>query len=132
MTTFYPNDDDVEGSEPQARLEILYEAAERYKAAILDVVASTVNLTDAVDGSKRRMTPKEMKVAYNWQEIAKLMREIREMPEANPEAKKTKAQYLTRLAEIYEALRAAKMPKLEAVRMALMNEAKQLNSGLTP
>jgi hypothetical protein len=32
------------------------------------------------------------------------------------------------LASVYEVLRAARMPKLEAVRMALMNEATQLRS----
>jgi len=128
MTIFYPHDDDVEGSELKARLEILFEAAERYRAAILDV-SSAINLSEST-GEKRRMTPREMKVAYNWQEVAKALREIRELAESSPETKKTKAQHLARLAEIYEVLRAAKMPKLEAVRMALTNEANQLGGGL--
>jgi hypothetical protein len=126
-TLFYPNDDDVEGSEPKARLEILMEAAERYKAAVLDP-GSAVNLVDAIDGSKRRMTPREMKVAFNWQEIAKVMRQVREMPETTVPTKTSKAEHLSKLASVYEVLRAARMPKLEAVRMALMNEATQLRS----
>lgn len=125
MTTFYPHDEDVEGSTPQARLDLLLEAAERYKAVVLDVnSASDVGLN--AEGLKRRVTPKDIKVAFNWQEIAKVMREIREMPEAPDTSKQLKSTLLTKLASVYEVLRAAKMPKLEAVRMALMNEANQL------
>ena len=40
--------------------------------------------------------------------------------------KLAKADHLKKLAEVYEVLRAARMPKLEAVRLALMNESMQL------
>ncbi len=52
-----------------------------------------------------------------------VLREVREMPEADRSARIAKADLLTKLAEIYEVLRAAKMPRLEAVRIALMSEA---------
>jgi hypothetical protein len=122
--TFYPHDEDMNGS-LQEKLEILMEAAERYKAAVLDVgTAAIVNAE-----GKKRLTPREIKLAFNWQEIAKILQEIRSMPEVNVSSKANKADRLARLAEIYEVLRAAKMPKLEAVRMALMNEAGQLRAG---
>ena len=76
----------------------------------------------------KRITPKEIKVAFNWQEVAKLMREIREMPENNASSKATKADRLTRLSEIYEVLRGAKMPKLETVRASLLGEANHLRA----
>ena len=98
------------------------EAAERYRGAVLDSAAQAAK-------SQKRMVPREMPVAFNWQEIAKALRQIREMPEGSGSAKLTKIECLTRLADIYEVLRAAKMPKLEAVRIALMNEAKQLRGG---
>lgn len=122
---FFPHADDLDTGTLQEKLEVLMEAAERYKTAVMEVKASTAE-------AKKGMTPREMTVALNWQEIAKLMREIREMPESNPGNKAKKATHLARLGEIYEVLRAAKMPKLEAVRIALMNEAKQLqaSSGL--
>ena len=118
---FYPHDDDVELGSLQEKLEVMMEAAERYKAVVLD---TTTPIMD--NDGKRRLTPREIRVAFNWQEIAKMLREIRELPESSPSSKVTKAERLTRLAEIYEVLRGAKMPKLEAVRIALMNEAKQL------
>jgi hypothetical protein len=117
---FFPHGDDLETGTLQDRLEVLMEAAERYKVAIMEVKPSAPGET------KKGMTPREMTVAFNWQEIAKIMREIRELPESNTPNKTKKADLLTRLGEIYEVLRGAKMPKLEAVRIALMNEAKQL------
>lgn len=123
---FYPHDDDIELGSLSDKLEVLMEAAERYKAAILD---TSMPLMD--NDGKRRLTPREIRVAYNWQEIAKILREIREMPESSPTTKGAKAVHLTKLAEIYEVLRGAKMPKLEAVRIALLNEAKQLVGGNT-
>jgi hypothetical protein len=50
------------------------------------------------------------------------------LPEHNQASRLTKAGYLAKLAEVYEVLRGAKMPKLEAVRLALINEANQLKS----
>ncbi|MDR3478241.1 MAG: hypothetical protein P4M14_09450 [Gammaproteobacteria bacterium] len=118
---FYPQDDDVEMGSLQEKLEVLMEAAERYKAVILDTSTSLMD-----NDGKRRLIPREIRVAFNWQEIAKILREIRELPEANVPNKSAKADRLARLAEVYEVLRGAKMPKLEAVRIALMNESKQL------
>jgi hypothetical protein len=125
--TFYPHADDAELGSISDRLELLMEAAERYKAAILENSQVTPGFDPTA--AKARLTPREMKVAFNWQEIAKLMREIRESSEQNQPNKLKKDDHLTRLAEVYEILRAAKMPKLEAVRIALMNEAKQLRGG---
>jgi hypothetical protein len=118
--TFFPHGDDLEGTSLQERLDALMEAAERYKAVVMEVKVTTPAET------KKGMTPREMNIAYNWQEIAKVLREIRELPESSVPNKARKADQLARLGEIYEVLRAAKMPKLEAVRIALLNEAKQL------
>jgi hypothetical protein len=128
--SFFPHDEDVQTGTIQERLEILMEAAERYRGSILDNSSKPVASTDAeeVDG-KKRLTPRDIKVAFNWQEIAKILREIRELPEGSTASKAAKSDRLHRLADIYEVLRAAKMPKLEAVRIALMNEAKHLRGG---
>ncbi|HLB57552.1 MAG TPA: hypothetical protein VJL60_01930 [Gammaproteobacteria bacterium] len=125
---FYPHDEDLQTGSIKEKLETLLEAAERYKAVILDLAAK--NTEGGVAVSVKR-APREMTHAYNWQEIAKVLREIREMPEANKSGRLLKADSLTKLAEIYEVLRAAKMPKLEAVRLALVNEATQLKGAGT-
>lgn len=119
---FYPSDDDIGIGSLDEKLEILMAGAERYKTTILD------SKSVYADGEKK-LSPKDLKIAFNWQELAKVLREIREQPEATPPARTAKADQLAKLAEIYEVLRAAKMPKLEAVRMALMNEANQLRAG---
>lgn len=118
---FYPPEDDFESSSLAERLEILLEGAEQYKAVVLDAKTSE-NVSD------KKAIPRDISVSYNWQEIAKLLHEIRELPEATKDNKLTKADYLTKLADIYEVLRGAKMAKLEAVRLALVNEAAQLRS----
>src|SRR5579872_4747777 len=119
--TFYPQSDDAQRGTIEERIELLMDAAERYKAVILD--------TTKTESFERPTVPREITVAYNWEEIAHALREIREMSEGNKESKLKKAGLLTRLAEIYEVLRAAKMSKLEAVRLALISEAKQLGGG---
>lgn len=119
--TFYPHADDVHRGTLQDRIETLMEAAERYKAVILDATAAD----KAVD-PKKRSVPRDQLVAFNWEEIAAVFKEIREMPEANKADKNKKADLLTKLSEVYEVLRAAKMSKLEAVRLALISEAQQL------
>lgn len=124
--TFYPHEDDFDSSETSAKLELLMQGAERYKSIVLETAAKPVEVDPA-----KRMVPREMSYAYNWQALAKLLRELREMPEQNPANRLTKASHLAKLAEIYEILRGAKMPKLEAVRLALINEANQLKSGKT-
>jgi hypothetical protein len=67
-----------------------------------------------------------LKVSYNWDGLAQVLREVQQMTEANPADKRLKSERLLKLAEVYEVLRAAKMQKLEAVRLALVNEATQL------
>lgn len=119
---FYPHEDDLDTSTLQEKLEVLIEAAERFKAYVLDVAAQPPQPSS----EGKRMAPRDLSVAFNWDEIAKLLRAIRELPESTHDAKLIKAEQLSKLAEIYEDLRAAKMPKLEAVRIALVNEANQL------
>ncbi len=124
---FYPQEDDLIGSNLDQRLEVLLESAQRFKAVILDAANKSPAETAAEE--KRRMTPRDLTYVYNWEELAKLLREIREFPEGSPSAKITKSLKLKKLAEVYEVLRGAKMAKLEAVRIALVNEANQLDSG---
>jgi hypothetical protein len=119
---FYPHEDDIQNGTIKEKLDILLEAAERYKSVILDTAAKQAE----VAGDGKLSIPREIAHAFNWQEIAKILREIREMPEINQSGRVTKADYLNKLAEIYEVLRGAKMPKLEAVRLALVNEVNQL------
>lgn len=119
--TFYPYEDDLKKSTSTTlgeKIEILLEAAERYKAIILDIKEVV-----------HRNTPAEIKVSYNWDGLAQVLREVRELPEGNPNDKRVKGECLLKLAEIYEVLRAAKMQKLETVRLAIVNEANQLRSG---
>jgi len=123
---FYPHEDELTTSTIDQKLEVLLESAQRYKALVLDTGKV---MERAVANEKKRASPRDITHAYNWEEIAKLLRQIRELPEGNPSAKLNKSSKLKRLAEIYEVLRAAKMPKLEAVRIALMNESNQLASG---
>jgi hypothetical protein len=123
---FYPHQEDLVSSNVADRLDVLLEAAQRYKAAVLDSAAKGVD--GGLGEVKVRATPREIDHAYNWDEVARLLRELRDLPEGTPAAKLTKSGYLMKLAEIYEVLRAAKMPKLEAVRLALMNEASQLKA----
>lgn len=121
---FYPHTDDAQKGSLVERIEILMEAAERYKAVILE--GST---TSAAGDVRKGMVPREQKAAYNWEEIARVLREIRELPESNKQEKTKKADLLTKLSEVYEVLRAAKMSKLEAVRLALIGEASELRGG---
>ncbi len=125
--TFYPHEDELSSSTLDQRLEVLLESAERYKVVVLDASKSTA--APLAEGKeKQRNSPRDIQHVYNWEEIAKLLRDIRELPESAQSSKLTKAAKLKKLAEIYEVLRAAKMAKLEAVRIALMNEANQLTA----
>jgi len=124
--SFYPHSDDLQTGTFETRLELLAEAAERFKAIITET-SSKVSTAD--DVSKKIISPRDQEAAFNWEEIARILREIREMPEMDKQDKKRKSNLLRKLAEIYEILRAAKMPKLEAVRLALIGEANQLGSG---
>ena len=125
--TFYPHTEDAQKGSLTDRIGVLMEAAERYKAAVLDMKEMVI-----VDPAKKEPSaPKDIHHAYNWEEVAMVLRQVRELPEANKVDKAKKAELLTKLAEVYEVLRAAKMSKLEAVRLALMSEANQLRSGDT-
>lgn len=121
--TFYPHTDDAQKGSLEERIELLTEAAERFKAIILDI-----GLKVEVQEGKRAV-PRDLNAAYNWEEIARILREIRELPELNKADKLKKGTLLTKLAEVYEVLRGAKMSKLEAVRLALIGEANQLLGG---
>lgn len=121
---FYPHQDELESSTLDQKLEVLLESAERFKAVILDVTKNPENIVTAE--GKKRITPREISHVFNWEEIALLLRNLRELPETSPASKIAKGDKLMKLAEIYEVLRGAKMSKLEGVRLALINEANQL------
>ena len=122
--TFYPHIDETLGTLSE-RIDVLMDFAQRYKAVVLDTAAKA-----PVAGLEaKRIAPKDQTVAYNWDEIASVLREAREQPEATKPDRLRKAEYLSKLAEVYEVLRAARMSKLEAVRLALMTEANQLRGG---
>lgn len=125
---FYPGIDEPLRGKLSEKLDVLMEAAEQYKAIVLDEKNSLFE-TPKGDEDKRTI-PRQLKAAFNWDQIAQVMREVRDIPETNPKDKQNKADYLMKLSEIYEVLRAAKMSKLEAVRLALMNESKQLRGQL--
>lgn len=122
--TFYPHIDEVQRGSFEDRVEIFMESAQHYKALLLGMASQS---TDA----QKSMIPRDLTAAYNWGEIAHFLRELRDLPESTKSEKQRKADLLAKLAEIYEVLRAAKMPKLEAVRLALINEANQLRGGST-
>jgi len=116
---FYPQEDVLTGTLSE-RIDNLMEAAERFKAIMLD---------DAKGADAKRMTPREQVAAYNWEEIARVLRQVREEPESTKIDKKKKSELLIKLSEVYEILRGAKMPKLEAVRIALISESSHLQGG---
>lgn len=120
--TFYPHADDTQKGSMDDRIEVLMEAAERFRAVILDVANQPAPVTD----EKKPMAPRDQAVAFNWEEIARVVRHVRMLPEVNRPDKMKKADTLVKLAEVYEVLRAAKMPKLEAVRLALISESTHL------
>ena len=120
---FFPYEEDLKkdvNTPMDEKIEILLEAAERFKATVTD--PSNVLVTE----NKQGTVPSDLKVAYNWDGLSQVLSEVRQMTEANPSEKRIKSDRLLKLAEVYEVLRAAKMQKLEAVRLALVNEANQL------
>jgi hypothetical protein len=128
--TFYPHGEEG-GSSLLERIELLMDFAQRYRAVILDGEVKTVQAVDASGKEPKRITPKDQGVVFNWELIAKVLREAREYPEASKTDRTAKADCLTKLAEVYDVLRAARMSKLEAVRIALMTEASHLRGGDT-
>lgn len=129
--TFYPHPDDAQKGSLQDRVDVMMEAAERYKAFVLDEAAKPAATPDESNGNGngKRLRPIDLTAVYNWEEISLLLREVREMSEASDVEKRKKADLLRKLAEVYEVLREAKMPKLEAVRVSLISEANQLSGG---
>ena len=125
---FYPHSDNIDKGTLLQRIEVLLDAAERYKAIVLEVTSAKVETTDD-EGRPRRMIPRDLTAAFSWEEIARVLRSIRDMQESTKSDRALKAELLTSLAEIYEVLRGAKMSKLEAVRLALISEANQLRGG---
>ena len=119
---FYPHLEDAETGSLDERIEMLMAAAEKYKAAILDTTEKPALPPEEAN----KLAPRDLQTAYHWDAIASVLSEIRALPEATKAHKIRKGQLLAKLAEIYEVLRAAKMPKLEAVRLALVNEKQQL------
>lgn len=116
---FYPYEEDLkkEVNTPlDEKIEILLEAAERYKAVVTDPTAV----------QSQGSVPADLKIAYNWDGLAGVLREVRQMTEGTPNDKRLKGERLMKLAEVYAVLRGAKMQKLEAVRLALVNEANHL------
>jgi len=116
---FYPHQDDVQKGSIEERIEVLMEAAERFKAIVLDEANKSIGV---------RLVPRDQTASFNWEAIARVLREIRDLPEGNKKDKIRKATVLTKLSEVYEVLRSAKMSKLEAVRLALLSEASHLGS----
>lgn len=121
---FYPFSEDAAAGALHEKIEQLMEAAERYKAVVLESTTKTPGTQEV-----KHSAPKDIVYSFNWDMIASVLREIREMPEGSKENRAVKAESLTKLSEIYELLRAARMSKLEAVRLALMSEANQLKGG---
>ncbi len=124
---FYPNPDDVmRDASLHDRIDLLMGSAERYKAIVLDAKVKELPKEQSSDPASKLLSPRDIPVAYNWDEIAQVLRAIRHMSESDKLAKAKKADLLIKLAEVYEVLRSAKLAKLEAVRLALMTEANQL------
>lgn len=117
--TFYPPEEDIKkniSASLETKIDVLLEAAKRYRAAVNEPVRT----------HPQSAVPADLRVSYNWDCLAAILREVRELSEANPNDKQLKEGYLLRLAQVYEVLRASKMQKLEAVRLALVAEANQL------
>src|SRR5690242_1371623 len=98
---FYPYEDDLKkdaGTPLDEKIEILLEGAERYKATVMDAANA------AVAESKLGAVPADIKVAYNWDGLAQILREVRQMGEGSPNDKRIKSERLLKLAEVYEVL----------------------------
>src|SRR5687767_14680728 len=124
--TFYPHEDDLKKDVSATlgdKIEILLEGAERYKALVLDTSLAPE------PPNPKGATPAEIKSSFNWDGLAMILRDTRALPEGNANDKRIKSERLLKLAEVYETLRSAKMQKLEAVRLALINEANLLRGG---
>jgi hypothetical protein len=118
---FYPSDDrcvDFNKMSYRDRIATVRESAERYRDHILAQIKEQNSISCA--------RPSLLQAAYNWDIIATLINEVRQMPEATELNKAGKAGYLKELAEVYATLRSARMPKLEITRLELCQEAEKL------
>lgn len=116
---FYPFEEDLKKDVNitlDQKIEILRQAAERYKAVV----------ADPAHVQKQVSVPADLKISYNWDGLAAVLREVRQMSEGTANEKRLKEERILKLAEVYEVLCGAKMQKLEAVRLALVNEAHHL------
>ncbi|HTM64332.1 MAG TPA: hypothetical protein VL360_07510 [Gammaproteobacteria bacterium] len=123
---FFPHTEDASTGSFIERIDQMREAGERYKAAVLESLSKAQQAAEV-----RGAAPKDLHFAYNWDILSAVLRDVRELPEGTKEDRHFKADYLAKLAEIYELLRDARMSKLEAVRLALSSEATQLRGGNT-
>ena len=130
---FYPHPDDAHKGTLDERIEVLMESAQHYKALILDQGVRASEIDGGHDSGTRIRcaVPRELEQAFNWEDISVVLREVHELPEGSKDDKAKKSYFLLKMAEMYETLRGAKMSKLEAVRLALVSEAKQLTGGNT-
>lgn len=129
--TYYPSLDDAVRGTFEERIELLLDAAESYKAVVLETISHATAASNQSETDTKSIAPKDLHHAYNWEEMAIILREVRELPEGTSKDRIRKANLLTMLAEVYEVLRAARMSKLEAVRLALISEVNQLRGGST-
>lgn len=118
---FYPTSNKVNQGSLEERLDCLKAGASEFKEITINTTPELLQKTHHV------RTPREQKVAYNWDAISKVLREIRALTENVEAEKEKKATLLLTLADIYAILRDARMSKLEAVRVALKSEAMQLH-----
>ena len=65
---FYPHTEDLESGSLQEKLALLMDAAERYKAIVLE---TTVKPSE--ENNKRRQSPRDLTVSYNWNEISRVL-----------------------------------------------------------
>lgn len=129
---FYPHIEDADQGNLLEKIELLMHSAEKYKAFVLDIAAKATPLTTpSPEDDQKRSVPRDLLASFNWDAVARALREVRDLPEISAQNKAKKIEALTKLAEVYEVLRGAKMPKLEAVRLALVSEATQLRGSST-
>lgn len=113
---FYPCKAELQGTLAD-RVKILIQAANNFKKIVYtSIVKPTV--------------PREINASYNWQELARVLTEIRNLPENDMDEKQFKSKLLLELANLYSVLSEAKMSKLEAVRLALLGEVKTVVRGV--
>lgn len=117
---FHPTSNKLNQGTLEERLDCLKKGASEFK----EITNNT--MPELLQKNHHARVPREQICAFNWDAIAKLLREIRALSENLTSEKEKKAKLLLMLAEIYAILRDARMNKLEAVHVALKSEAMQL------